>query len=172
MSSDPPEEPADSDELADPDSGHPEAVADEAPEPRGEEDRSYEERVLNELVPEVGVGDDEPAAHEPDPEGDIEPEAEAEAELSDALEAIDDDLLNAFVGIVISIKAGILLCSIGLLVIGFLDMVTVGGGLIAVGCLAFARAAKRYWHHKQTQAQADGDDDNGRAETAESGRNG
>ena len=130
--------------------------ADDTAEADGKDDLSYEERVVDELVPDVSVGDDtKPDTHEVDAEPQDDAEAAAEAELSDALEEIDDDLLNAFIRIVVSIKAGTLLISIGLLVIGFQGLLAIGGGLITVGCLAFGHAAQRYWNHKQTRQQGD-----------------
>lgn len=185
VSSDPPEQPADADEPIAPESAVPGSGVTEPPaepddggepddaKPDGAEpdeaDRSYEERVLDRLVPEVDAGNE---ADEATAEQAVEPEPEADSEtdFSEALEEIDDDLLNAFVGIVVSIKAGILLVSVGLLLVGFQDMLTVGGGLIAVGGLAFARAAKRYWTHGQ--AEPTDEEPDGPAETDESGRNG
>ena len=112
-----------------------------------DDDRSYDERVLAELVPDVsGDSDDEPSIAEGDPA--VDRTEATDGELAEALDAVDDDLLDAFIKIVISIKAGILLISAGLLVIGFRGMDTVGGGLIAIGCLAFARAGQRYWAHR------------------------
>lgn len=190
VSSDPPEQPADADEPiapesavpgsgvteppaepddgGEPDDAKPDDVKPDGAEP-DEADRSYEERVLDRLVPEVNAGNE---ADEATAEQAVEPEPEADSEtdFSEALEEIDDDLLNAFVGIVVSIKAGILLVSVGLLLVGFQDMLTVGGGLIAVGGLAFARAAKRYWTHGQ--AEPTDEEPDGPAETDESGRNG
>ena len=121
----------------------------------GEDDRSYEQQVQHELVPSVtvnGINSDRPT-DEDDPE--IDADTDAEGDLSGALERIDDDLLTTFIKIVVSIKAGILLLSVGLLVIGFREMLTVGGGLIVVGCLAFARAVSRYWRHKRASQQTD-----------------
>ena len=154
MPSEPPTEAGSNGEPTDPAIGEPEEVADNAAESDGEDDRSYEQQVVDELVPDISVGDDaNPDSHQVDAEPDNDTEADAEDGLSDALEEIDDDLLNAFIKIVVSIKAGILLISIGLLVIGFREMLALGGGLIAVGCLALARAAYRYWNHKQMRQQ-------------------
>ena len=126
--------------------------ADGAAESGDRDDRSYEQRVMDRLVPHIDVGDaDRLDSHRADGGPQTDAEADTDAELADALEEIDDDLLTAFIRIVVSIKAGILLISIGLLIIGFQGLLAVGGGFIAVGCLAFAHAVQRYWSHKQTR---------------------
>lgn len=153
MPSEPPTEIAANSDSGDQSSGE-DVGADGAAESGDRDDRSYEQRVMDRLVPDIGVGDaDKPDTHEADGEPQNDAEADADAELADALEEIDDDLLTAFIRIVVSIKAGILLISIGLLIIGFQGLLAVGGGFIAVGCLAFAHAAQRYWSHKQTRQQ-------------------
>jgi len=156
MPSEPPTAAATNGGSTDPAATKPETAADDAVKSGGEADRSYEQRALNELVPDISVGDDDtPGSREGGADPGNDAEADAKDELSDALDEIDDDLLNAFIKIVVSIKAGILLISIGLLVIGFQGMLALGGGLIAVGCLALARAAHRYWNHKQASQQSD-----------------
>ncbi|ERH06638.1 MAG: hypothetical protein J07HN4v3_02261 [Halonotius sp. J07HN4] len=113
-----------------------------------ESEQSYEEQVLDELVPEISVGDgtvdDEPL--------DSDPESIAETDLNedigDALDELDDDTQQAFIRIVVGIKLGVLLLSAGMLAIGFQGMITLGGGLIAISGLAFARAGYRYWAHE------------------------
>jgi len=174
VSSDPPEAPTDTDGSATAGSGVSESdvsesdVADATASPDGDADRSYEERVLDRLVPEIDGIDADADTTEPDLAS--EPAETADHDLSNALDEVDDDLLHAFVGIVVSIKAGILLISVGLLLVGFQDMLAFGGSLIAVGCLAFARAGQRYRTHERTGAAADepGSADEG----GEAGRNG
>jgi hypothetical protein len=137
-----------------------------------DEDRSYEERVQDELVPDIGVGDEPAQAGEEladDPTGD-----EDVASLSEALGEVDDELGNAFVGILVGVKLGVLLISAGALAIGFAGMTTLGGGLVGVGCLAFARAGQRYWayertHRADSQDEQSDTDDGG---AASEGRNG
>jgi hypothetical protein len=139
-----------------------------------DEDRSYEERVQNELVPEIGIGDDETAEaseqRADDPTGD-----ETADSLADALNEVDDELGNAFVGILVGIKLGVILVSAGTLAVGFAGMPTLGGGLVGVGCLAFARAGQRYWAYERTRRvdsegeRSDTDEGGG---TASEGRNG
>lgn len=158
-----------------------------------DEDRSYEKQVQEELVPEVtigddqgdigdddqgGIDDDDPASISEKLEEDFTSDEEA-ASLSEALGEVDDELGNAFVGIVVGIKLGVILVSAGVLAGGFAGMPTFGGALVAVGCLAFARAGQRYWAYERTRKAAsegersDTDDavgDDG--EAASKGRNG
>ena len=68
--------------------------------------------------------------------------------LADALDDLDDDTQQAFIRIVVGIKLGVLLLSAGILAIGFQGMTTLGGGLIAISGLAFARAGYRYWAYE------------------------
>jgi len=141
VSAEPSDERVDSDDAAAPES----SAADDA-------DRSYEQQVLDELVPEISVGDDATNT-EPD-EYDAEPTEDfginEDAGLADALGELDEELQQAFIRIVVGIKAGVLLISAGILVIGFRGMTVLGGALIAVGCLAFVRAGYRYWKYEQT----------------------
>ncbi|MFB6293523.1 MAG: hypothetical protein ABEH60_04600 [Halonotius sp.] len=144
----------------------------ESEEADDENDRSYEERVQEELVPDIGVGEPAQAGEElaDDPTGD-----EDVGSLSEALGEVDDELGNAFVGILVGVKLGVLLISAGALAIGFAGMTTLGGGLVGVGCLAFARAGQRYWAYERTRnADSEGersDPDEGGAAASE-GRNG
>jgi len=111
-------------------------------------EQSYEEQVLDELVPEIGVGDDivdnEPLDGDPESIAETAPGGG----LADALDDLDDDTQQAFIRIVVGIKLGVLLLSAGILAIGFQEMTTLGGGLIAISGLAFARAGYRYWAYE------------------------
>gem|GEM_PF-1964430 len=113
-----------------------------------ESEQSYEEQVLDELVPEIGVGDDivdnEPLDGDPESIAETAPSGG----LADALDDLDDDTQQAFIRIVVGIKLGVLLLSAGILAIGFQGMTTLGGGLIAISGLAFARAGYRYWAYE------------------------
>ena len=133
-------------------SSDPSAESEEA----DDEDRSYEEQVQEELVPEVTVGNDQSGISGDDPAS-ISEELREDAtsgedtpSLSEALGEVDDKLGNAFVGTLVGVKLGVLLISAGALAIGFAGMTTLGGGLVAVGCLAFARAGQRYWAYERT----------------------
>ena len=112
-----------------------------------ESEQSYEEQVLDELVPEISVGE-----NTVDDLLDSDPESIAKTDpddgLGDALDELDDDTQQAFIRIVVGIKLGVLLLSAGMLAIGFQGMMTLGGGLIAISGLAFARAGYRYWAHE------------------------
>ena len=172
MSADSPDEHAETVDPADSESGVDESKGDAATTSDDETnpDRSYEQRVLDELVPEISVGDSDPANgdgdsgpsedsdHDPADAGSIlgmidsEPPAETtidetDSGLADALDKLDEELQQAFIRIVVGIKAGVLLISAGILAIGFQGMTTLGG-LIAVGGLAFARAGHRYWAYE------------------------
>jgi len=118
------------------------------PAVNAESEQSYEEQVLDELVPEIGVGDDivdnEPLDGDPESIAETAPSGG----LADALDDLDDDTQQAFIRIVVGIKLGVLLLSAGILAIGFQGMTTLGGGLIAISGLAFARAGYRYWAYE------------------------
>jgi len=157
-----PADPTDSESTVNEAAGEAEASGDD-----GEQDRSYEQRVLDELVPEISVGDGDPADDNGDSDGgdahddadeipgpiDAEPGTETTIDegggLADALGELDEELQQAFLRIVVGIKVGILLISAGILAIGFQGMTTLGGGLIAVGTLAVARAGHQYWAYEQ-----------------------
>lgn len=158
-------------------SSDPSAESEEA----DDEDRSYEEQVQEELVPEVTVGNDQSGISGDGP-ANISEELREDAtsgedapSLSEALGEVDDELGNAFVGILVGVKLGVLLVSAGTLAIGVAGMTTLGGGLVAVGCLAFARAGQRYWAYERTRnAGSEGersDTDEGGGAASE-GRNG
>ena len=158
MSAESPDERAESAESVDSEStGDSSPAAEDDPAATGEEstpavnaesEQSYEEQVLDELVPEIGVGDDivdnEPLDGDPESIAETAPSGG----LADALDDLDDDTQQAFIRIVVGIKLGVLLLSAGILAIGFQGMTTLGGGLIAISGLAFARAGYRYWAYE------------------------
>lgn len=88
------------------------------------------------------VGDDDAEAEDTEA-GEAEANEEREA-LEAALADIDDELLSAFVVTVLLIKIAVLLVGIGVILVGMAGRTTLGGILIAAGCLAGLRAAKRY----------------------------
>lgn len=160
MSSESPDEHAETVDPADSESAVDDAAGDTAVSAieEADHDRSYEQRVLDELVPEISVGN-ESADTADNPDGGIlnrvdaepageTPTGEADSGLADALDELDEELQQAFLRVVVGIKAGVLLSSAGILAIGFQGMTTIGGGLIAVGVLAFAHAGYRYWAYE------------------------
>ena len=167
MSSESPDEhaetvdPADSEPAVDKAEGDKAGTTDEI-----DHDRSYEQRVLDELVPEISVGTDDPTDDDDTSDDsdilgmiDAEPAAETPIDeddtgLADALDELDEELQQAFLRVVVGIKAGVLLISAGILAIGFQGMTTIGGGLIAVGVLAFAHAGYRYWAYEHAGGES------------------
>ena len=149
MSAESPDERA---ESADPAGSEPtvDKAAGEAEASGAEAEQSYEERVLNELVPEISVGDETADGEPVDSDPESTTETDLDGSLADALGKLDEELQQAFIRIVVGIKLGVLLISAGILAIGFRGMITAGGGLIAVGGLAFARAGHRYWTYEHT----------------------
>ena len=161
MSSESPDEQAETVDPADSRSAIDDAAGDTAASATDEtdDDRSYEQRVLDELVPEISVGDEpaDPAA-DPDDGGILNrvdgepatetPTDEADSGLADALDELDEELQQAFIRVVVGIKAGVLLSSAGVLAIGFQGLTLIGGGLILAGGLAFAHAGQRYWAYE------------------------
>ena len=167
MSSESPDEQAETVDPADSESAVDDAAGDTAASTVDEtdHDRSYEQRVLDELVPEISVGD-EPAdpADNPD-DGDIlgridgeptieTPSDEGDSGLADALDELDEELQEAFIRVVVGIKAGVLLISAGILAIGFQGLTTIGGVLIAAGGLAFTHAGYRYWSYEHAGGES------------------
>ena len=164
MSSESPDEhaetvdPADSESAVDKAEGDKTGTTDEI-----DHDRSYEQRVLDELVPSVG-DESSDTADNPDDGGilgrtDAEPAAEPPIDeddtgLADALDELDEELQQAFLRVVVGIKLGVLLISAGILAIGFQGMTTIGGGLIAAGGLAFAHAGYRYWAYEHAGGES------------------
>ena len=167
MSSESPDEQAETVDPADSESAVDDAAGDTAASTADEtdHDRSYEQRVLDELVPEISVGD-EPTDTAADPDdGEIleridgeptieTPTGEDDSGLADALDKLDEELQQAFIRVVVGIKAGVLLISAGILAIGFQGLTTIGGVLIAAGGVAFAHAGYRYWSYEHAGGES------------------
>jgi len=78
-------------------------------------------------------------------------ETSAEPDFSD----VDPDLLNRFVVTIVLIKAGIILVSIGMLVVGFRGHLELGGAIMLVGVLAFLRAGYNARSHRRATPTED-----------------
>lgn len=70
-----------------------------------------------------------------------------EADLSD----VDGDLLNTFAVCVLLTKAGVLLVSIGLLLVAFRGQLGVGGVLVLAGTFCLIRAVQHYRAYEQNR---------------------
>jgi len=100
--------------------------------------------------PETRFGDPEQPDLIPDIAPDTTETEAAEPTLATDFSDVDSDVLNSFVVILLLIKVGILLISAGILLIAFRSLIELGGGVIAIGLLAFVRAGQHYWSHTQT----------------------
>lgn len=104
-----------------------------------------------------------------DPESELPPDvAPATDEEPVDFSAVDPALLNRFVVILLLVKLGVLLGSVGVLLIGFRGQLELGGGLLAAALLAFVRAAHHYrsWEGGD-DADGDGADDDSDANDAD-----
>lgn len=98
--------------------------------------------------PEKRFGNPEQSDLIPDVAPDTsEAETAAEPDLSTSFSEVDSDVLNRFIVILLLIKVGIILLSAGILLIAFRSLLELGGGVIAIGLLAFLRAGQHYWAH-------------------------
>ena len=74
------------------------------------------------------------------------------------LSNVDPDLLNAFAVCVLLANLGILLVSVGALIVIFRGQLRIGGGLVGIGSLALLRMWQYYRSHK-TDRETDTADD-------------
>lgn len=90
----------------------------------------------SDLIPEV----QSLTASEPE---EVDPET-----LSRDLSNVDPDLLNAFAVCVLLANLGVLLVSVGALIVIFRGQLRIGGGLVGIGSLALLRMWQYYRSHK------------------------
>ena len=76
-------------------------------------------------------------------------------QLSSDLSDVDSDLLNTFAVSVLLTNAGVLLVSLGSLLIIFRGQFELGGGLIFAGTLALLRVGHHYRAYKRASAKDD-----------------
>lgn len=104
---------------------------------------------------------------------DYEPDEPTTEELSRDLSEVDSDLLNTFAVCVLLANLGVLLISVGILLVVFRDQLQIGGGLIVVGSLTLFRVGQYYRSYKRdheadSETAADADSPPG-SETAADG---
>ena len=104
---------------------------------------------------------------------DYEPDEPTVEELSGDLSEVDSDLLNTFAVCVLLANLGVLLISVGFLLVVFRDMLQLGGGLFVIGSLTLFRLRQYYRsyiydHEADSEVAADTDSAPG-SETAADG---
>jgi len=80
---------------------------------------------------------------------DYEPDEPTTEELSRDLSEVDSDLLNTFAVCVLLANLGVLLVSVGILLVVFRDQLQIGGGLVVIGSLTLFRVGQYYRSYKR-----------------------
>jgi len=93
---------------------------------------------------------------------DHEPNEPTTEELSRDLSDVDPDLLNTFAVCAVLANLGVLLVSVGILLVVFRDQLQIGGGLVVIGSLTLVRVRQYYRSYKRdrkadAETAADGD---------------